>query len=174
MVDGAMTLGLAWGGYVGFEYLSKWLDTEIASRKDARDLAWFDGRSLNAKQRVPAGPSPEPLLVGPGRNCRPHALCSLNNWDVFPETQDGPSVCLQSGRHAFVAGAIASKLVRPVLRVRGGHAAMLRTAMPKTPIDEHGYTSARKDHIYLRFGPIGRAQHEVFSEAQAVRVKLSS
>jgi hypothetical protein len=117
---------------------------------------------------------PEPLLVRPGRNCRPDALCSLNNWDVFPETQDGPSIRLQGGRHAFIAGAVAGKLVRPILRIRRGHAAVLRAAMPKTPIDEHGYTSARKDHIYLRFSPIGRAQHEVFAEAQAVRMKLSS
>jgi hypothetical protein len=46
--------------------------------------------------------------------------------------------------------------------------------MPKTPIDEYGHTGARKDHIYLRLGPIGSAQHEVLAETQAMRMKLSS
>lgn len=51
---------------------------------------------------------------------------------------------------------------------------MVGATMPKTPIDKHGHTSARKDHIYLRSGPIGSAQHEVLAEAQAARMKLSS
>jgi len=42
VVMGAVILGLAWGGYVGFERLTNWLDDRSWRReKDARDLARY-------------------------------------------------------------------------------------------------------------------------------------
>jgi hypothetical protein len=42
VVLGAVILGLAWGGYVGFERLTNWLeDRRWRREKDARDLARY-------------------------------------------------------------------------------------------------------------------------------------
>jgi hypothetical protein len=48
---------------------------------------------------------------------------------------------------------------------------VLRAAVPETSIHEHRDSGPREDNIYLGFRPIGRAQHEVFAEAQTALVE---
>jgi len=70
---------------------------------------------------------------------------------VLPNTQDLPAGLAKLGPNAEVTLHIAHDFGAPVIWVRFGNAPMVRTAMPKAPIDENGKAPLWECNIYLNY-----------------------
>lgn len=68
---------------------------------------------------------------------------------TLPHADDSPIGRAQRAGNGTVALCIPGELWDPVILSRGRQPAMARTAMPKTPVDEHGDFVRRKYKIWL-------------------------
>lgn len=66
---------------------------------------------------------------------------------MSPKPNDAPTCRLQSPVCSSVALYIARNFLPPIMTVIGGHAAVLRAAVPKTTIYKNGQTFGSEDKI---------------------------
>ena len=66
---------------------------------------------------------------------------------VFPDAEDGPAFLAEEFFGGAVAGDVALDFFEPVFLVGGGHAAVLRAAVPEAAVDENGEALFGEDEV---------------------------
>lgn len=92
---------------------------------------------------------------------------------VLPRPDNPPPSTLEGASDQPVARDVSFELGDPVVAVPLGNVAVLRAAMPKAAVDEHGDAPAREDDVGLRRDG-GQLEPVVDAEAQAPRVEAAS
>jgi hypothetical protein len=92
---------------------------------------------------------------------------------VFPDAEDTPSRCFKEDVVAGVTRPVRGELRVPVPAVRARSCAVVGTAMPITPVEEHGDLLSREDNVRSRRRSTGTDPHAE-SESQASPMELGA
>jgi hypothetical protein len=89
---------------------------------------------------------------------------------VLPKSHHSPSGLYQPGRYAAISLAVPFELGYPVVRVGFWCCAMLRTSMPKAPVDKNCNSSTGEDDVHFAASTIRHSQQEILPETTPMRM----
>mgnify|MGYP001452427039 CR=1 FL=1 len=87
---------------------------------------------------------------------------------MFPSAQHGPASRYQAVVGVLVASLVAFNLAAPILLVGAGLLVVVGAAVPKTSVDEHSESAARKDDVGSSPKPIDRTAMESVPKTPAM------